>query len=202
MRIGVLVSGSGTNLQALLDAEAAGTLAPGEIAIVVSNRPGVPALARAAAAGKQAIVVDHKAFADRHAFEVALIAALDAAGAELIVLAGFMRVLTDHFVGRYPLRIINTHPSLLPAFPGVDAAAQALAYGVKLTGCTVHFVDNTVDGGPIIAQAAVPVADADDARTLHARIQGEEHRLLPIVVQRLAAGQLSCQGRSVRGRAE
>jgi phosphoribosylglycinamide formyltransferase-1 len=118
------------------------------------------------------------------------------------VLAGFMRVLTAGFVDRYPLRIVNTHPSLLPAFPGLDAAAQAIAHGVKLSGVTIHFVDASLDGGPIIAQAAVPVVDGDDARTLHARIQGEEHRLLPIVVRSLAAGQLSCQGRLVRGRAE
>jgi phosphoribosylglycinamide formyltransferase-1 len=127
---------------------------------------------------------------------------LDRHGVAAVVLAGFMRVLTAQFIERFPLRIINTHPSLLPAFPGVDAAGQAIAYGVKLAGATVHFVDATVDGGPIIAQAAVPVADDDDARSLHARIQREEHRLLPLVVRRLAAGELSCQGRVVRGRAE
>lgn len=202
MKVGVLVSGSGTNLQALLDAEAAGALAPGEIAVVVSNRPGVPALARAAAAGKPAVVVDHKAFADRRAFEDAMVAALDGAGVELIVLAGFMRVLTDHFVGRYPLRIINTHPSLLPAFTGADAPAQAIAHGVKLSGATIHFVDGTLDGGPIIAQVSVPVLPGDDAASLHARIQAQEHALLPVVVQRLAAGRLSCQGRVVVERAE
>jgi len=118
------------------------------------------------------------------------------------VLAGFMRVLTARFVDRYPLRILNTHPSLLPAFPGLDAAAQAVAHGAKLSGVTIHFVDASLDGGPIIAQAAVPVQDDDDATTLHARIQHEEHRLLPIVVQRLAAGRLSCRGRVVRVRAE
>jgi phosphoribosylglycinamide formyltransferase-1 len=200
MKVGVLVSGSGTNLQALLDAEARGELAPGEIAVVISNRPGVKALDRAAAAGKRGVVVDHKQFTDRASFEDALLAQLG--GVELVVLAGFMRVLTHHLVERFPLRIVNTHPSLLPAFPGVDAPAQALAYGVKVAGVTVHFVDTSLDGGPIIAQRAVPVEPGDDAASLHKRIQIEEHRLLPQVVQRLAAGKLSCEGRHVVERAE
>ena len=197
MRVGVLVSGSGTNLQALLDAEAAGSLAPAEIACVISNRPGVPALARAEAAGKPAIVVDHKIFLDRESFERDVIEKLDAHRVELVVLAGFMRVLTAELTSRYPLRIINTHPSLLPAFPGADAPAQAVAHGVKLSGVTVHFVDASLDGGPIIAQVAVPVNADDDGPSLHARIQREEHILLPAVVRRLAAGLVSCQGRVV-----
>ena len=201
MKIGVLVSGTGTNLQALLDAQARGELAPAEIAVVVSNKRDAPALARAAAAGVPAEIVEH-AGVDRSVFETRLLDALARHGVEAVVLAGFMRVLTAHFVDRFALRIINTHPSLLPAFPGLDAPAQAIAYGVKLAGVTVHFVDSSLDGGPIIAQVAVPVADDDDARTLHARIQREEHRLLPSVVQRLAAGRLSCQGRIVRSRAE
>lgn len=201
MKIGVLVSGAGTNLQALLDAHARGELAPAEIAVVVSNKRGAPALARAAAAGVPAELIEHHGL-DRGVFEARLLEALARHGVEAVVLAGFMRVLTAHFVDRFPLRIVNTHPSLLPAFPGTDAPAQAIAYGVKLTGASVHFVDTSVDGGPIIAQAQVAVADDDDARTLHARIQREEHRLLPIVVQRLAAGRLSCQGRIVRSRAE
>ncbi|MBV8757690.1 MAG: phosphoribosylglycinamide formyltransferase [Deltaproteobacteria bacterium] len=200
MKIGVLVSGSGTNLQALLDAEARGELAPAEIAVVVSNRPGVKALERAAAAGKPAIVVDHKAFTDRAAFEDALLAALR--DCEAVVLAGFMRVLTHHFVEKFPLRIVNTHPSLLPAFPGVDAPKQAIAYGVKVSGVTVHFVDTSLDGGPIIEQRTVRIEPGDDAAALHAKIQREEHRLLPQVVQRLAAGRLSCEGRHVVERAE
>jgi len=201
MKFGVLVSGNGTNLQALLDAQAHGELAPAEIAVVISNVPGVPALGRAAAAGVPAEVVAHSGLA-RGEFEAQLHGALVRHGVEAVVLAGFMRVLTAGFVDRYPLRIVNTHPSLLPAFPGLDAAAQAIAHGVKLSGVTIHFVDASLDGGPIIAQAAVAVLDGDDARTLHARIQREEHRLLPIVVRCLAAGQLSCQGRLVRGRAE
>ena len=201
MKIGVLVSGAGTNLQALLAAQAHGELAPAEIVVVVSNRREAPALARAAAAGVPTEIVEHAGLA-RDEFERRLLDALARHTVDAVVLAGFMRVLTAQFVERFPLRILNTHPSLLPAFPGADAPAQAIAHGVKLSGVTVHFVDASVDGGPIIAQVAVPVADGDDARTLHARIQREEHRLLPIVVQRLAAGQLSCQGRIVRGRAE
>ena len=196
MKLGVLVSGEGTTLQALLDAD----LSPGEIGVVVSNNPGVPALARAAAAGVRAEVVDHRAFADRTAFEDRLLDVL--AGVDAVILAGFMRVLTPHFVDRFPHRIINTHPSLLPAFPGKDAVAQALAHGVRLSGCTVHFVDTSLDGGPIIAQIAVPVLPDDDVASLHARIQQVEHQLLPQVVQRLAAGRLACEGRHVVMRAE
>lgn len=202
MNVGVLVSGNGTNLQALLDVEAQGDLAPATITCVVSNRPGVGALERATRAGKPAIVVDHKAYADRMTFETELMRVLDAHGVEIVVLAGFMRVLTDHFVARFPHRIVNTHPSLLPAFPGADAAAQAVAHGVKLSGVTIHFVDTSLDGGPIIVQMPVPVFPSDDAAALQARIQQEEHRLLPIVVRRLAAGELSCQGRHVVERAK
>lgn len=202
MNVGVLVSGSGTNLQALLDAEARGELAPAAIALVISNRPGVLALERASRAGKPAVTVDHTAFADRGRFETAMLGVLDEHRVELVVLAGFMRVLTEQFVGRYPLRIINTHPSLLPAFPGAHAAADAIAHGVKVTGATIHFVDTSLDGGPIIAQAAVPILPDDDPGLLQARIQIEEHRLLPEVVRRLAAGRLTCKGRIVVERAE
>jgi len=201
-RVGVLVSGSGTNLQALLDAEVRGALAPATIDVVISSRPEVPALARATAAGKPALVVDHTRFADRDAFETKLHEVLEQHHVELVVLAGFMRVLTERFVAHYPARIVNTHPSLLPAFPGIDAPAQAIAHGVKVSGVTVHFVDASLDGGPIIAQVPVLVLPGDDAKSLHARIQREEHLLLPDVVRRLAAGQLSCQGRHVVERAK
>jgi phosphoribosylglycinamide formyltransferase 1 len=182
--VGVLVSGAGTNLQALLDAEARGELAPAWITAVVSNRADAPALVRATAAGKPAHVVDHRGL-PREAFEDRLIAAVG--DVELVVLAGFMRVLTARFLDRFPHRVINTHPSLLPAFPGMDACGQAIAAGAHESGVTVHFVDTTVDGGPIIAQVAVPVLPGDDAQTLHARIQIEEHRLLPRVVRDVAA---------------
>lgn len=198
MKLGVLVSGRGTNLAALLAAEARGQLAPGTIAVVISNRPRVPALAIAAQAGKPARVLDHQGFGgDRAGFERALLAELAGYGVEAVVLAGFMRVLTTTFVSAFPRRIVNTHPALLPAFPGVDAPAQALAHGVKLSGVTVHFVDDGVDTGPIIAQRAVPVLADDDADALHHRIQREEHALLPAVVRALAAGRLVCDGRRV-----
>jgi phosphoribosylglycinamide formyltransferase-1 len=198
VRLAVLVSGSGTNLQALLDAEARGALAPGEIALVVSNRPGVAALERAARAGKPAVVVDHKAHAGREAFEDALLAVLAAHGVEAVVLAGFMRLLTPRFLGRFPDRVINIHPALLPAFPGARAQEQALAYGVKVTGATVHFVDASVDGGAVILQAAVPVEEGDDEERLRARILAREHELLPRAAQLLAAGRLERRGRQVR----
>lgn len=197
MKLGVLVSGEGTNLQALIDAQTGGALAPAELAVVVSNNPGVPALARATAAGLPAIVVDHRGL-ERPAFEAKLLDVLAAHEVRAVVLAGFMRVLTEAFVDAFPRRIVNTHPSLLPAFPGRDAVPQALAYGVKLTGVTIHFVDASLDGGPIIAQEPVPILDGDDAPAVHQRIQRIEHRLLPEVVRRLAAGELSCQGRVVR----
>jgi phosphoribosylglycinamide formyltransferase-1 len=199
MMIAVLVSGVGTNLQALLDADAAGGLAPARIAVVVSNRPDAPALERARASGVPAVVVDHRG-SSREAFEERLLAVLADHAVEAVVLAGFMRVLTAHFLAAFPLRVINTHPSLLPAFPGVDAPAQAIAHGVKVSGATVHFVDASLDGGPIIEQVPVPVVEGDDPASLHARIQIEEHRVLPDVVRRLAAGELSCQGRLVTRR--
>jgi phosphoribosylglycinamide formyltransferase 1 len=197
MKLGVLVSGEGTNLQALIEAQTAGTLDPGVLAVVLCNIPGAPALARAEAAGLPAIVVDHRGL-ERPAFEAKLLEVLAAHEVEAIVLAGFMRVLTDAFIDAFPRRIINTHPSLLPAFPGKDAVPQALAHGVKLTGVTIHFVDASLDGGPIIAQEPVPILDTDDAAAVQQRIQRIEHRLLPEVVRRLAAGELSCQGRIVR----
>src|SRR5262249_43713773 len=157
MKAGVLVSGTGRNLGALLEAEAAGRLGHAQIACVVSNRADAPALGRAAGAGKPTIVIDHRAFIDRAAFEDALAIALGSHGVELVVLAGFMRLLTGHFLSRYPDRVINMHPALLPAFPGMHAQAQALAHGVKISGCTVHLVDEGTDTGPILAQATVPV---------------------------------------------
>lgn len=193
MKLGVLVSGAGTNLQALLDA----SLAPAEISVVISNRPEAYALERARAAGVPAVTIDHKAFPSRDAFEVVLLAELAARGVDAIVLAGFMRILGDRFIAAFPGRIVNTHPALLPAFPGVDAPAQAIAHGAKISGVTVHFVDGGVDTGPIIAQRAVPVLPGDTVETLHQRIQAEEHRLLPRVVQALAAGRITCEGRRV-----
>jgi phosphoribosylglycinamide formyltransferase 1 len=194
--LGVLVSGEGTNLQALLDASRDPAY-PAEVALVVSNVPGARALARAEAAGVTALALDHKTFASREAFDHAMGDALAARGVDLVVSAGFMRLLTPGFLSRFEGRVINLHPSLLPAFPGVRAIEQALAYGVRVTGCTVHFVDTGTDTGPIIAQAVVRVAQDDDAASLAAKIHREEHRLLTEVVALLARGKARVEGRRV-----
>jgi phosphoribosylglycinamide formyltransferase 1 len=198
MKTGVLASGSGTNLQALIDAWKGGTLAPAELVVVGVNIAGCGALERAQKAGIAAFVLSHKTFATREDFDRALAAELRGRGVELVVLAGFMRVLTGAFLDAFPLRVLNIHPALLPAFPGVHAQKQALDHGVKLAGCTVHFVDKGTDTGPIIAQTAVPVLPGDDEDSLGKRILGEEHRLLPAVVRAVARGQVSAEGRRVR----
>jgi phosphoribosylglycinamide formyltransferase 1 len=190
MNVGVLVSGEGTNLQALLDAEARGELAPAAIAVVVSNVTTARGLERAKAAGKPAVAIDHRGHS-REAFEDLVIAALSATRIDLVVLAGFMRVLTPHFLACFPGRVINTHPSLLPRFPGKDATRQAIAAGAQTSGVTVHFVEAIVDAGPIIAQASVPVEVGDTPATLHDRIKREEHVLLPRIVRQIAAGAIA-----------
>ena len=190
MRIAVLVSGSGTNLQALIDADAAGALSPATLALVVSNRPGVRALDRAATSGLPTTVIDHRTFESRRAFETQLLKTLDDHMIDGVVLAGFMRILSPFFVERFEHRILNTHPALCPSFPGINAPEQAIAAGVKVSGCTVHFVDSGVDTGPIIFQEAVSVEADDTARTLHARIQKLEHQLLPRATQLMASGAL------------
>jgi phosphoribosylglycinamide formyltransferase 1 len=198
MKIGVLASGSGTNLQALIDAWKDGSLAPAELVVVGANVAGCFALERAQKAGLATFTLSHKAFASREDFDRALVAELRARNVELVVLAGFMRVLSEVFLDAFPLRIINIHPALLPAFPGTHGQKQALDYGVKLAGCTVHFVDKGTDTGPIIAQAAVPVLPDDDEDRLRERILGEEHRLLPAVVRAVASGHVTVEGRRVR----
>ena len=200
MRFAVLVSGRGSNLQALLDAEKAGSLAPAEIVCVASNHADAPALERASAAGKPAVVVDHKAYPTREKFEDALVAALAVHRVEAIVLAGFMRVLTARFLGAFPERVLNIHPSLLPAFPGMDGPKQAFEHGAKWAGCTVHFVDPSVDGGAIILQDALEVRDDDTVDSLRTRILEREHVILPRAVQLVAAGRLERIGRRVRVR--
>ena len=196
MRIAVLVSGSGTNLQAILDREAADADFGAEVVLVLSDRPDAGGLERATAAGIPIAVVPWNG--DREAFTALVCDTVIAAGAEAMVLAGFMRILGPEAVRRFPDRIINVHPSLLPAFPGARAVEDALAHGVRLAGVTVHFVDEQVDHGPIITQAAVPVAPDDTAETLHARIQILEHSLYPEAVADLAAGRLMVEGRHVR----
>ncbi|MGA8032849.1 MAG: phosphoribosylglycinamide formyltransferase [Casimicrobiaceae bacterium] len=196
-RITVLISGRGSNLVALIDAVAAGNIA-GAITQVISNRPGAPGLAHAQKAGIPTKVVDHKAYASRDAFEAALAAAIDDGKPDLVVLAGFMRVLGADFVRRYEGRMLNIHPSLLPAYPGLDTHRRALADRAKRHGCTVHFVTATVDGGPIVAQAEVPVLPGDVEAALAARVLEAEHRLLPDVVARYCAGRLVLEGGRVR----
>jgi formyltetrahydrofolate-dependent phosphoribosylglycinamide formyltransferase len=194
-RVGVLISGRGSNLQALIDAQATGQ-APYEIAVVLSNDPSAGGLDRALRAGIETAIVDHKPFGkNRTVFEEAMQAALDEHGVEFIALAGFMRVLTGGFVARWAGRMINIHPSLLPAFPGLNTHARALEAGVKLHGCTVHWVNEGVDQGAIIGQAAVPVRPDDDADSLGARVLAAEHQLFPLC---LALAVLE-RGSEVRG---
>jgi phosphoribosylglycinamide formyltransferase 1 len=185
--LGVLVSGRGSNLGAILDAIAQETL-DARVRLVVSNRAEAPALDRSERAGVPTRVISHRDFPAREAFDQALVDALRSAGAEWVVLAGFMRVLTPVFLRAFPGRVINVHPALLPAFPGVHAQRQALEYGVKVAGCTVHLVDEGVDTGPIIGQRVVPVNDDDDEERLAARILEREHQLLVKVLADLACG--------------
>jgi len=193
LKVGVLISGRGSNLKSLLDACAAPGF-PAEIVTVIANRPGAGGLDHARAAGVAAETIDHKAFAGKAAFEAAVTAALEAAGVELLCLAGFMRVVSAGFVQHWQGRMINIHPSLLPLFPGLDTHARALAAGVKLHGCSVHYVSEEVDGGPIIGQAAVPVLPDDDADSLAARVLQAEHRLYPACLRLIAEGRVSLAG--------
>jgi phosphoribosylglycinamide formyltransferase-1 len=191
--LGVLASGGGTNLQAILDAIAAGSL-DARVAVVIANVPGAGALDRARAAGVETLTIDHKAYADRRAFDSAVVEALRARGVQVVVLAGFMRVVTSVLLDAFPWRVVNIHPALLPCFPGIHAQAQALRHGVRVAGCTVHFVDGGTDTGPIIAQAAVPVLEDDDVASLTARILEQEHRLLPSVLQWIAEDRVRVEG--------
>lgn len=197
LQLGVLVSGGGTNLQSILDAVGGGAL-DADVRLVLSNRPKAGGLERARAAGVPALAISHRRFETREAFDAALVAALEEHGVEWVALAGFMRVLTPTFLRAFPGRVVNIHPALLPAFPGVEAQHQAWEYGVKIAGCTVHFVDDGVDTGPILGQVAVPVLDDDDAERLRQRILVEEHRLYPRVLQWLAEGRVVRDGRRTR----
>jgi phosphoribosylglycinamide formyltransferase-1 len=198
MNFGVLASGRGTNLQALIERSRRGELGPARLTVVGSNVPDTPAQARALAAGLPTFVVDHRDYSARAGFDRALVSALKAHQVDLVVLAGFMRVLGEEFLAAFPQRIVNIHPALLPAFPGIHAHRQAVAAGVKITGCTIHFVDGGIDTGPIIAQAAVPVLEDDDEESLRARVLAEEHRLLPAVVRAIAEHRVVVENRRVR----
>ena len=198
-RVAILISGRGSNMAALLAAATSDPAYPASVALVLSNRADAAGLSRAAAAGVPTAVVESRAFrGDREAFERAVEAELARHGAELVALAGFMRVLTPGFVHRWEGRLVNIHPSLLPAFPGLDTHARALAAGVRLHGCTVHLVSAGVDEGPILAQAAVPVLDTDTAETLAARVLEQEHLLYPAALAWLASGQVRLEGGRAR----
>jgi len=196
MRLGVLASGSGSNFEALARACQSGQL-PAELALLACNVPGAACLARAERLGVPAQVVDHRAFASREAFEAALVATLRAAQVDWVCLAGFMRLLGPTLLSAYPGKILNVHPSLLPAFPGLRAIEQALAYRAAVTGVTVHVVDAGTDTGPILLQAAVPVTPSDTAATLAAKLHAQEHRLYVAAVALLAEGRLRVSGRTV-----
>jgi phosphoribosylglycinamide formyltransferase-1 len=185
-RIVILISGRGSNMEAILKAGI-----PAEIAAVISNDPAAAGLAAARRHGVQTAVVDHRQFADRAAFDQALAAAIDGRHPDLVVLAGFMRILSDAFVAHYGGRMINIHPSLLPAFPGLHTHRRALDAGVRVHGCTAHFVTPTLDHGPIIIQAAVPVLEGDTEDVLAARVLREEHRIYPQAVRWFCDGRLS-----------
>ena len=192
-RIVVLISGRGTNLAAIIDAVAAGTL-PVELAAVVCNEPDAPGVGLALQAGHEVTIVHHRDFPDREQFDAALVEAIDRHDSDLVVLAGFMRILTGGFVRRYRGRLVNIHPSLLPELPGLDTHARAIAAGVGVHGATVHFVTEELDGGPIIAQARVPVLAGDDPDTLAARVLEREHVILPRTLAWFAARRVSLDG--------
>lgn len=197
MKIAVLVSGSGTNLQILIEQLHQDGTSGIDIAVVISDRKNAYALTRAERAGIPTQVVRTQDFETRVHFDAEISRLIEHYAAELIVLAGFMKLFQPPFVRKYQNRIINVHPTLLPAFPGAHPVADTLAYGVKIAGATVHFVDEGVDSGPIIAQAAVPVLDTDDEESLHNRIQVEEHKLYPEVIKWYAQGKLKVKGRKV-----
>src|SRR5450631_370715 len=195
-RIGVLLSGRGSNFVALAESIAAGRIPGAEMALVVSNREGAPGLALAAARGIAWKAIPSKGLA-REEYDRLVVEELRKAGVEIVCLAGFMRLLSPYFVAAFPQRILNIHPSLLPSFPGLEAQRQALDYGVKFAGCTVHFVDENLDAGPIILQALVPVLDADTEASLSERILVEEHRIYTEAVKTVLEGQYKIAGRRV-----
>ncbi len=200
LRLGVLVSGRGSNLQAIMNEIEAGTV-KAEIAVVISNKQGVPALERAERHGLTTVFLDPKSVADtpnpRQAYDQKLLETLQHHQVQLVVLAGYMKIVTSVLIDSYESRIMNIHPALLPSFPGLDAQRQALDHGVKVSGCTVHFVTEGMDTGPIILQRAVPVEEGDTADTLSERILKEEHGLLPRAIQLFAEGRLTVEGRAV-----
>lgn len=197
VQLAVLVSGNGSNLQAIIDRIEAGEI-NARIVCVISNKPDAFALKRASKHGIATVIHGNSNFASRRDYDTALVEILRSHGTELVILAGFMRILTDVMVTAFPSAIMNIHPALLPAFPGLHAQQQALDYGVRFSGCTVHFVDCGTDTGPIIIQAVVPVLQDDTEETLSARIQKEEHHTFPEAIKLFSEGKISVQGRHVR----
>jgi phosphoribosylglycinamide formyltransferase-1 len=195
MNVGVLVSGSGTNLQALIDRGQRGELGPAQLVVVGCNVPDCPALARAKLAAVPTFVLDHRDYAERTSFDRALVAGLRDHQVDLVVLAGFNRVLGQDFLEAFPGRVVNVHPALLPAFPGIRAQRQAFDGGVKIAGCTVHFVDEHLDHGAIILQRSIAVLESDDAHSLSERILAEEHIAYSEAIARVASGDYEIQGR-------
>lgn len=193
LKVGVLISGRGSNMRALIDGCAGGRI-PAEIVMVISNNPDAGGLEHARCAGIATKIIDHRQFTDRSTFDTAMTEALRGAGVELLCLAGFMRLLTPGFVATWKNRMINIHPSLLPAFPGLDTHARALAAGVRFAGCTVHFVRDETDTGPIIVQAAVPVLPDDTPDSLAARVLEAEHRAYPLALRLVAEGRVRVEG--------
>ena len=196
LKLAVLASGSGTNFQAMADAVRRGVL-DADIRIVICNRPGAKVIDRAKAAGVICAVMDHKQWPSREAYDLAVADAIRKSGADTVALAGYMRMLTPGFLNAFPHRVINIHPALLPSFPGIHGAADAQAWGVKITGCTVHFVEELVDSGPVIIQAAVPANAGEELDDLMNRIHPLEHRIYPQALQWLAEGRLRVEGRQV-----
>lgn len=196
LKLAVLASGSGSNLQAIIDA--ARLDLPVEIVLVLSDKPDAYALTRADEAGIMTAVVEPASYPSREAYDAQIVKLLRLAGADTVALAGYMRLVTDVLLAAFPQRVLNIHPALLPSFPGLHAQRQAWEYGVKVAGCTVHFVDGGMDSGPIILQAPVPIIDSDDADSLAARILEQEHIIYPLALKLLAEGRLHIEGRRVR----
>ncbi|MHB0977602.1 MAG: phosphoribosylglycinamide formyltransferase [Candidatus Aquicultorales bacterium] len=197
LRLGVLISGSGSNLQSILDKSASGEI-PAEVAVVVSDQAGAYGLERAARAGVPGIFVDRKDFDSAASFNLKIAEILGAHGVELVVMAGYMRLLGKQVLDAFPNRVFNLHPALLPSFPGADGIGDALAYGVKITGVTVHFANEVFDEGPIILQGTVSVEDGDDEKSLAGKIHEVEHEILPKAIKLFAEGRLRIEGRCVR----
>lgn len=195
-RIGILLSGRGSNFEALADSVAAGRIAGAEIALVISNREGAPGIAKAQERGIETRVIPSKGL-QREEYDRQVMAALKEKQVDVVCLAGFMRLLSPYFVRQFPNRILNIHPSLLPSFPGLEAQKQAWEHGAKFTGCTVHFVDENLDAGPIVAQAVVPIHDEDTAETVAARVLQEEHRIYSEAVALVLSGNFRIEGRRV-----